>query len=124
MSLLDEEEEAQRVLIIEAMTASDISCWNAWQRYSEYTGVVNLFGIRAYLAGMVSLPIEECDLLAHAVNELIDERPPPPKASYRGVIPRRTNSISTGDRDKALDDHLAQWFANTSPDEAHRWRKP
>ncbi|MUK03564.1 hypothetical protein GM708_17695 [Vibrio cholerae] len=92
MGSLDDEEETQRVLIRAAMVTSDISCQDAWCRYVEYTGLADAVSIDAYLAGVVSLPLEECNLLAHAVNELIDEQPPPARAPHRGAIPWATGN--------------------------------
>lgn len=119
--LPDKEEETQRVLIHAAMTASNISCLYAWRRYAQYTGVVDLFGIRAYLEGLVSLPLEECNLLAHAVNELIDERPPPPRAPHRGPIPWALRPSSPSERDEAPDELLTQWLMETSAETTYWW---
>jgi hypothetical protein len=124
MSLLNEQEETQRALINAAITASNLSCWDVWRRYAEYTGIVNLFGIRAYLGGLVSLPVEECNLLAHAVNELIDERPPPPRAPHRGLIPWSISATNLGERDRALDELLTRWLMDTSHEKSHHWREP
>jgi hypothetical protein len=122
MSLLDEQEETQRALINAAITASNLSCWDVWRRYAEYTGIVNLFGIRAYLGGLVSLPVEECNLLAHAVNELIDERPSPPRAPHRGPIPWSISATNLGERNTALDELLTRWLMDTPHQESRHWR--
>jgi hypothetical protein len=124
MTLLDKEEEAQRVLIDAAVTASNISCRDAWQRYAEYTGMVNLFGIRAYLGGLVSLPVEECNLFAHAVNELIDGRPPPPKAPHRGPASESIGATSAGEHDTVLDELLTRWLMNTSHEKSPHRQDP
>ncbi|MEC5201097.1 hypothetical protein RCH21_003353 [Arthrobacter sp. PL16] len=123
MSLLDREEETQRVLINAAMMASDISCRTAWRRYTEYTGMVDQFGISAYLAGLVALPVEECNLLAHAVNELIDERPPPLKAPHRGPTPWSLGPTSGGEHDKTRDELLTRWLMDTSAETRYRWEQ-
>jgi hypothetical protein len=127
MSLLNEEEETQRALITAAITASGLSCWDVWRRYVDYTGIVNLFGVRAYFGGLVSLPVEECNLLAHAVNELIDERPPPPRAPHRGPVPWSVGpwsigETSVGKRDTALDEVLTRWLMDTSHEKGRHLR--
>jgi hypothetical protein len=121
VSLPDEEEETQRVLINAAMTASNISCLRAWRRYAQYTGIVDLFSIRAYLEGLVSLPLEECNVLARAVNELIDERPPPPRAPHRGPIPWTLSPSSPSEGDEASDRLLSQWLMDTSAETSYWW---
>jgi hypothetical protein len=112
---LSDEEQTQRVLIKAAMVASDIPHRDAWQRYVEYSGLVDTFGVRAYLAGMVSLPLDECNLLAHAVNELIDEQPPPLRAPYRSTTKRAGTIVpaglaGVGEHDESRDELLRQWL--------------
>jgi hypothetical protein len=121
MGSLDDEEETQRVLIGAVMTASGISCQDAWCRYVEYTGLVDVFAIDAYLAGLMPLPLEECNLLAHAVNELIDEQPLPARAPHRGATPWCADSSNTADND-ALDELLRQWLLSSKRDQTGRWQ--
>jgi hypothetical protein len=104
MCLPDKEEETQRLLISAAITASNVSYENAWRRYVEYTGLVDRLGIHAYLAGIVSLPVVECNLLAHAVNELIDEQPAPPRAPHRNTP---TGPPSVAECAKDIESHEA-----------------
>ncbi|MBT2566959.1 hypothetical protein J7I84_10730 [Arthrobacter sp. ISL-85] len=53
-----------------------------WIRYFSFTGVAGEYEVDAYLNGSLELPAHERDLVAHAVNELINELPPPPTAPY------------------------------------------
>ncbi|MDQ0734726.1 hypothetical protein [Arthrobacter agilis] len=114
----DTEEETQRVLIDAAMIASDIACEDAWLRYFGLGGTLDDFDIDGFLAGLISLPLTECNLLAHAVNELIEEQPPHPKAPYRTS---RFEPVNTGGRDDVLDELLRQWLFG-STDRTHRQR--
>ncbi len=65
------------------MTAAAFLLVDVWRRYFETGGHADLFELEAYLNGLMPLPVEECNLLAHAVNDLIDEEPPLPRAPYR-----------------------------------------
>ncbi|MHA7145312.1 hypothetical protein ACX80U_11395 [Arthrobacter sp. TmT3-37] len=78
-----EDEEQQRLLIEGAITAAAFVLYDVWRRYFETGGHADKFELEAYLNGLLPLPMEECNLLAHAVNELIDEEPPLPRAPYR-----------------------------------------
>jgi hypothetical protein len=120
MDKLDDDEETQRVLIRAAMLASDISCQDAWIRYVEYTGRVDAFTIDAYLAGIFALPLEECNLLAHAINELIDENPAPARAPHRGNIPWAIDTLAGPQEDVVLDELLRQWLLSPTRDRNRR----
>jgi hypothetical protein len=120
MCLADEEEEAQRVQILEAIEASDIPLRAVWARYFEYTGLVAVFETSAYLEGVMTLPIEECNLLAHAVNELIDEQPLPPRAPHRTTMAGPASVTGLGnpcnaDDVVAIDEQLRQWLLGSAP---------
>jgi hypothetical protein len=79
------------------------------------------FAQRWYLAGVMSLPLEECNLLAHAVNELIDEQPPPARAPHRGVIPWATGNPDRPEDGGALDELLRQWLLSSARDQTRGW---
>jgi 8-oxo-dGTP pyrophosphatase MutT (NUDIX family) len=68
--------------IREAMEESGIPLGEVWIRYFSFTGAAGEYEIDAYLNGSLELPTHERDLLAHAVNELINELPPRRKAPY------------------------------------------
>ncbi|XPE05283.1 hypothetical protein NVV32_15220 [Arthrobacter sp. N1] len=77
------EEERQRCLIEAAMTAAAFVLADVGRRYVETGGHADLFELEAYLGGLMPLPVTECNLLARALNELIDEEPPLPRAPSR-----------------------------------------
>lgn len=118
MEYQNDEEETQRVLISAAMIASDVSSVDAWLRYFALGGVVDAFDVDAYLAGLQSMPLAECNLFAQAVNELIDEQPPRPRAPYR----RTTSSTGSSEGDEPLDGLLRQWLFGTTNDRTRRQR--
>lgn len=113
-----EDEELQRCLIEAAMTAAAFLIVDVWRRYYENGGHVGLFETEAYLHGLLRLPVQECDLLAQAVNELIDEEPPLPRAPYRDPRFRPVNTSSEA-RYKLPTDQTRQWlwrFPGSIPD--------
>ena len=77
-----DESTAHAQAIREAMEESGIPLDEAWLRYFSFTGAAGEYEIDAYLNGSLELPENERDLLAHAVNELINELPPRRKAPY------------------------------------------
>ncbi|MCU1633897.1 MAG: hypothetical protein JWM61_2549 [Micrococcaceae bacterium] len=76
-------EDAQRRQIGRAMTRAGLSLPDVWLRYFSITGIGDEYDIDAYLHQMFDLPAIECDKLAHAINELIDEIAPATRAPYR-----------------------------------------
>lgn len=83
MGAYQDDEEQQRCLIETAITAADLVFNDVWRRYFELGGQADQFELEAYFKGLLPLTAEECNLAAHAVNELIDEEPPLPRAPYR-----------------------------------------
>lgn len=115
----DEEEGTQRVLIHAAMIASDITVESGWLRYFELGGILDDFDVDAFLAGLLSIPLAECNLFAQAVNELIEEQPPHPKAPYRNSPLEPADNRG---RDDVLDELLRQWLFGSATDRADRER--
>ncbi len=76
-------EDRQRRQIGRAMTQAGLTLPEVWLYYFSITGTVDEYEVDAYLNQMIVLPASECDKLAHAVNELIDEIPPLGRAPYR-----------------------------------------
>jgi hypothetical protein len=68
--------------IREAMEESRLSIGEVWMRYFSFTGAAGEYEIDACLNGSLELPALERDLLAHAVNELIQELPQARTAPY------------------------------------------
>jgi hypothetical protein len=77
-----EDPHEQGQAIRHAMEEAGLPVGDVWLRYFSFTGMAGEYEIDAYLNGSLDLPVQERDLLAHAVNELIDELPPRPKAPY------------------------------------------
>ncbi len=75
-------QEQQRRLTALAIESSGLALHDVWLRYFEYTGIAGQTELEAHLQGLMMLPAEQADILSHAVNELIDERPPLPRAPY------------------------------------------
>lgn len=117
----DEEEETQRVLISAAMVASDVPGSDVWFRYFGLGGALDEFDIDAFFAGLRSLPLAECNLVAQAVNELIAEQPPRPRAPYRNYSPIPADTCGRSD---VLDELLRQWLFGTTSDRTNHQRDP
>ena len=87
--------EEQRALTEAAITESGFSIGEVWLHYFSLSGEVDEYEIEAYLAGLMPLPALECDLLALAVNELIDDLPPRRRAPFRDDLIRA--HVASGD---------------------------
>jgi hypothetical protein len=80
--------EEQRSLIQAAIVESGFTVGEVWLHYFSVSGDVDEYEVEAYLAGLIPLPALECDLLALAVNELIDDLPPRRRAPFRDDLIR------------------------------------
>lgn len=65
----------------EAYAASKLTVSELWIRYVAIGGEASELEVDAYLNGAMALPAFQHDMLAHAVNERLDEIAPP-KAPY------------------------------------------
>jgi hypothetical protein len=65
----------------DAFEAADLTVDELWLRYFALGGYAGRFEIDAYLSGAIALPPFEHDMLAHAINERLDEMAPP-RAPY------------------------------------------
>ncbi|WP_255405403.1 hypothetical protein [Sinomonas sp. R1AF57] len=74
--------DGQWKLTRKAMDEAGLKIGDVWLRYFSLSGAAGEYELEAYLSGLVTLPPIQRDLVSHAVNELIDERPPPRKAPY------------------------------------------
>jgi hypothetical protein len=70
----------QRLLTTKAIHGAELSIADVWLRYFSFSGAVAEYEIHAYLQGLINLPRLQRDLIAQAVNELIDEQPYPRRA--------------------------------------------
>ncbi|NYJ07982.1 PP2C family protein-serine/threonine phosphatase [Petropleomorpha daqingensis] len=66
-------EEQQRSVLVEAYRHADLTLEQLWSRYFALGGNLDLLDVEAFLAGLVPAPPHECDILAHTVNERLDE---------------------------------------------------
>lgn len=90
---ISDEEQEQRKLLAIAVKHSGIHVEELWLYYFSIGGDAGEYEIDAYLNASYSLRPGQRDLLAHAVNEMIDELPPPPRAPYHHDV----SPISSGD---------------------------
>ena len=85
---LGEEESEQRRRFEESLRHTDISIEELWLRYFSLGGQAGQFEVEAYIHGAMALPALQRDLLAHALNERLDEvYSQEPRAPYSQVLP-------------------------------------
>jgi hypothetical protein len=65
----------------DAYGASDLTVPDLWLRYFALGGDASELEVDAYLNGAMALPPFQHDMLAHAINERLDEIAPP-RAPY------------------------------------------
>ncbi|MEU4673475.1 PP2C family protein-serine/threonine phosphatase [Amycolatopsis sp. NPDC023774] len=86
---------AQRREIVLACRHADLTPDRLWRRYFALGGSHDLVEVEAYLDGVAGLPGHQCDLLAHAVNEGLDEIDWTRRVPYsRALRPRRPHDDS------------------------------
>ncbi|MGW3482903.1 hypothetical protein [Rhodococcus indonesiensis] len=69
-----------------ALRAAGLEVEELWLRYFALGGEAGKVEIEAYLNGLLPLPSLQHDLLAHAINERLDELAPP-RAPYATELP-------------------------------------
>ena len=72
MTARTDEHEQRRALDV-GYRRAELTLEQLWVRYFALGGVAGLVEVEAYLHGMMSLPPLQRDILAHAVNERLDE---------------------------------------------------
>ncbi|PPB49855.1 hypothetical protein C4K88_03960 [Arthrobacter pityocampae] len=77
-------EQRRRINI--AIRTAELRPKIVWIRYFGLAGALGELEFDAYLHRAITIPQLQCDLIAHAVNELIDEIPPLPRAPYGADI--------------------------------------
>ncbi|MHA7210474.1 GAF domain-containing protein [Arthrobacter sp. MDT1-65] len=65
--------EAQVQRMREVLSTTRLSVEDVWISYYGVGGAMSQFEIEAYLGGLLILPIEECDLLVEATNDLLSQ---------------------------------------------------
>jgi hypothetical protein len=82
--------ERQGSALQAALELAELSVEQLWMRYFGLGGSADLMDVDAHLAGLVTLPPAEADMLAHAVNERLDERVAESRVPYsRPLLARR-----------------------------------
>jgi len=66
-------EDEQRQRLVRCFARADLTLEQLWMRYFALGGSVDLLEVDAYLNGAMPLPGVQRDMLAHAVNERLDE---------------------------------------------------
>ena len=90
MALGDEESE-QRRRFAESLRHAGVSLEELWLRYFTLGGHAGQFEVEAYIHGAIALPALQRDILAHALNERLDELySRAPRASYSVDAPGNT----------------------------------
>jgi hypothetical protein len=65
----------------EAFESAELTVEDLWFRYFALGGVASRFELEAYLNSALALPPLQHDIVAHAINERLDEIAPP-RAPY------------------------------------------
>ncbi|QRP50070.1 PP2C family protein-serine/threonine phosphatase [Amycolatopsis sp. FDAARGOS 1241] len=88
----EQEADRQRHAAAAAFTRAGLTAEELWLRYFALGGGLGLFEIEAYVDGVAQLPVADRDVVAHAVNERLDELAGGRRASYsrtlRDAMPR------------------------------------
>ena len=99
---LGNEESEQRQRFAESLRHADVSFEELWLRYFTLGGHAGQFEVEAYIHGAMALPPLQRDILAHAVNERLDELySGAPRAPYSVDAPDHTPD---GGPDETSDD--------------------
>ncbi len=87
------QDEQRRALSL-AFTRADLTLEQLWTRYFALGGAAGLVEVEAYLHGLMPLPAVQRDMLAHAINERLDELTWPHRVPY--TFPSRSGRPRTG----------------------------
>jgi hypothetical protein len=68
-------QDLQRELTLRAIREAGLTFRDVWLRYFKCTGAADETELEAHLFGLLGLAPIESDILAHAVNELVEELP-------------------------------------------------
>jgi hypothetical protein len=70
---LGKDEDEQRLRFEEMFRNADLRIEELWLRYFSIGGIAGQFEVEAYIHGAIALPPLQRDILAHALNERLDE---------------------------------------------------
>ena len=127
---LGKDEDEQRLRFEEMFRNADLRVEELWLRYFSIGGVAGQFEVEAYIHGAMALPPLQRDILAHALNERLDEidasdgRAPYSRGSEdAGRLPlRRRRASRTGGRERAPARRRGGGAADTRAGRARRPR--
>jgi hypothetical protein len=91
---LGEPPESEQTTFRAAFDATDLTIEQLWMRYFALGGTADLLDVDAHLSGLVVLDADQRDVLAHALNERIDELAARKRAPYTRVF--RASRPTTG----------------------------
>ncbi len=69
----DSPEEEQRRALRSALEVADLTLDELWTRYFALGGHADLLEVEGHVQGLLTLPPAEVNVLAHALNERLDE---------------------------------------------------
>lgn len=102
---LGEEENEQRRGFKKSLRHADVSMEELWLRYFTLGGLAGQFEVEAYIHGAMALPSLQRDVLAHALNERLDEMlSAAPRAPYSKAPSRGDEDGDAGDNDAGGED--------------------
>ncbi len=81
-------DDLQRSALAAGYAHADLTLEQLWMRYFALGGTADLTEVDAYLNGLAALPDHQSDLIAHAVNERLDELFTRHRVPYARVIRR------------------------------------
>jgi hypothetical protein len=80
------DEDTQQYLTVRAASGSGLDMEELWVRYFALGGSLAQIEVEAYLSGMQVLPALERDVLAHALNEVLEDLGSQVRAPYSGQL--------------------------------------
>ena len=83
----DSLEEEQRRALRSALEVADLTLDQLWMRYFALGGSADLLEVDGHVHGLVSLPPAQVNVLAHALNERLDELFTQRRVPYRPRCP-------------------------------------
>ncbi|MHA7222189.1 hypothetical protein ACX80S_07690 [Arthrobacter sp. RHLT1-20] len=85
--VLGGEESEQRRQFEASLRRADVSMEEVWLRYFTLGGEAGQLEVEAYIHGAMALPALQRDILAHALNERLDElHSDAPRAPYSRLL--------------------------------------
>jgi hypothetical protein len=79
-------EDPQRSVLAAGFAHADLTLDQLWLRYFALGGSADVMDVDAYVSGLAAFPEGQRDLLAHAINERLDELVAPHRVPYTRVI--------------------------------------